>query len=302
MTAPHLFVLAPGGMLGRAFVELLERRGLRYRSAQRADVDLSHPELLPGSLSSILPDDCSAVINCAAYTRVDDAETEETAANAVNCEAVGILAEVCRSRGIPLVHFSTDYVFAGNATAPYPIDAPHAPINAYGRSKACGERALQESGAEHLLLRTSWVYAPWGTNFVLTMAKLSATRPTLNVVHDQRGRPTSAEYLAEQSLSLLLLGHRGTYHVTDGGECTWFEFTQAIVSGLGHLCDVQPCNSDAFPRPAKRPAYSVLDLSKTEAALGPSRRWQENLGDVLHRIQCGGKTPRLAQERLPDSD
>lgn len=271
-------------MLGQAFVALLEQRGIQRTTGQRPAVDLSEPERLAERLDIAVPKDCTAVINCGAYTQVDDAEAHEDAANAVNCQAVEVVARLCKSRNIPLVHFSTDYVFAGDATSPYAVDTPHAPINAYGRSKACGERALLASGAEHLLVRTSWVYAPWGNNFVRTMARLTAAQPTLNVVNDQRGRPTSAEYLAERSLALLLAGHRGTYHVTDGGECTWFEFTQEIARELDRACQVQPCTSAAFPRPAKRPAYSVLDLSKTEAAIGPARPWQDNLRDVLRRI------------------
>ena len=277
----HLFVVAPQGMLGRAYVELLQQRGMHFSTGQRPTVDLAAPE----SLAAAIPETCTAVINCAAYTKVDDAETHEAEAHAINCTGVAALAALCKQRGIPLVHFSTDYVFAGDAEAPYPIDTPHAPINAYGRSKAAGEEALWDSEAEHLLLRTSWVYAPWGNNFVLTMAKLSAERPALTVVNDQRGRPTSAQYLAQRSLALLQEGHRGTFHVTDGGECTWFDFTREIVRHLDRQCDVQPCSSDAFPRPAKRPAYSVLDLGPTDAAIGPSRSWQENLQDVLRAVR-----------------
>jgi dTDP-4-dehydrorhamnose reductase len=194
---------------------------------------------------------------------------------------VGVLARRCAELRATLVHYSTDYVFDGRATQPYPIDHPRSPGNAYGRSKAIGEELLERAGCPYLLIRTSWLYAPWGKNFVLTIRELAAARPTLRVVSDQLGRPTSAEYLAERSLLLLRGGHRGVFHVTDGGQCSWFELARAIASLTGARCQVDPCTTEEFPRPARRPAYSVLDLSRVEALLGPSRPWQENLRRVL---------------------
>ena len=145
--------------------------------------------------------------------------------------------------------------------------------------------ALAGSGAEYLLLRTSWLYAPWGKNFVRTIARLASERPTLRVVDDQRGRPTSAEGLAETTLALLEAGARGVLHATDGGDCTWFGFAQAIVHGLGLPARVEPGTTAEFPRPARRPAYSVLDLSETEALVGPMRPWEARWADVLGRLE-----------------
>jgi dTDP-4-dehydrorhamnose reductase len=180
-----------------------------------------------------------------------------------------------------LVHYSTDYVFDGEASAPYRVDELRRPQNAYGRSKARGEELLLATGCEHLLLRTSWLYAPWGKNFVDTIARFGRERPSLRVVADQRGRPTSAQYLAQRSLEFVDKRARGIFHVTDGGECTWFEFARAIVAGSGGSALVEPCTSAEYSRPARRPPYSVLDLSATDALLGPSRSWQQNLSDVL---------------------
>jgi len=189
--------------------------------------------------------------------------------------------DASRATDALLVHYSTDYVFNGRARSPYPIDAPLEPINAYGRSKAVGEKALRESGCRHLLLRTSWLYAPWGANFVLTMRKLTGERDELRVVDDQIGRPTSAEHLAATSMKLIEADAEGTFHVTDGGQCSWHGFATAIALAVNPNCRVVPCASDEFPRPARRPAYSVLDLGPAEAIVGPMRDWKDNLADVL---------------------
>jgi dTDP-4-dehydrorhamnose reductase len=222
-----------------------------------------------------------AVINCAAFTAVDAAETEEDVAHKINAEAVGKVAALCEAAGVPLLHFSTDYVFDGAAEAPYGIDHPRSPLGAYGRTKARGEELLETSGADYLLVRTSWVYAAWGQNFVRTMVKLLRERTEVRVVDDQRGRPTHVRTLAERALALLDQGQRGTFHVTDEGECTWFGLTQAIRDILGSSCQVTPCTTAEFPRPARRPAYSVLDISRAEAVLGPAPHYLTRLRETV---------------------
>jgi dTDP-4-dehydrorhamnose reductase len=224
------------------------------------------------------------VVNCTAWTDVDGAETHEAQALAVNGDGVGALARRCTAARAKLVHYSTDYVFAGTASQPYPVDAPLAPINAYGRTKAAGERQIAESGCQHLIVRTSWLYAPWGRNFVRTIAQASSQREGLRVVDDQRGRPTSVQYLAATTAAVLSSGGGGIFHVTDGGECTWFEFAAAIAARVSPACRVEPCTTSEYPRPAKRPAYSVLDLSRTEALVGPMPPWQTNLQAVLDQL------------------
>ena len=280
-TTPRALVLGSDGMLGRAWMELLSRQGQPGRARTFPDFDLTrrqHVQALPRAGVDV-------VINCTGFTNVDGAETDEAAATALNGEGVGWLAEHCRDAGQTLVHYSTDYVFEGDATAPYPVDHPRAPLNAYGRSKAVGEERIEASGARFLLVRTSWLYAPWANNFVRTMARLGRERESLSVVHDQRGRPTSAEHLAAASLALLQAEASGIVHVTDGGECTWFELARAVIAQVNPACVVSPCTTADFPRPAVRPAYSVLDLGPAEAIIGPMPSWQTQVADVVSRLE-----------------
>ncbi len=269
------------GMLGRAWLELLTSRGLEHTGLDLPTIDITDP----ASIESCIGEDVRTVINCAAFTDVDGAETREADARMLNADAVRYLANRCKQIGATLIHYSTDYVFDGRAMAPYPVEYPHDPVNAYGRTKAEGERILFTSGCRHLLVRTSWLYAPWAHNFVLTMLRLTKERDELKVVNDQRGRPTSAQHLAKTTLALLEQGEAGTFHVTDGGECTWYEFTREIMQQAGNTCDLQPCDSTAFVRPATRPAYSVLDISKTESAVGPMPDWKENLAGVIRQME-----------------
>jgi dTDP-4-dehydrorhamnose reductase len=273
-------------MLGRAWKRLLEKQNVEHDEVAYPVFDLTRPE---DAARAITPDH-AWVVNCAAYTDVDGAETKEADALRVNGAGVGNLLQRCGEVGATLVHYSTDYVFSGNATAPYPVEARHEPVNAYGRTKAQGERLIIDSGLRHLLVRTSWLYAPWANNFVRTIVRLSRERPELRVVDDQRGRPSSAEHLALQSARLMekgLAGPRfeGIFHVTDGGECTWFEFAERVARFANPVCRVLPTTTAEFPRPAKRPAYSVLDLTKTERALGTSFSWERNVDDVLQRLE-----------------
>lgn len=273
-------VLGRGGMLGRATVSLLGKSGLAHDSVDYPAFDLTDA----GSIERAVRPGTSLVINCAAYTDVDGAEADP-AAERINARGVEWLARRCAETGATLVHYSTDYVFNGASERPYRPDQPRQPLNRYGVSKAKGEEALERSGASFLLLRTSWLYAPWGKNFVRTIAKLAEQRPSIKVVNDQRGRPTSAEHLARTTLDMLRAGARGTHHATDGGECSWFEFACAIIEGLGLPCRVEPCTSAEFPRPAIRPAYSVLDLTSTESIVGPREHWRTCLNNVLTRLE-----------------
>lgn len=273
-------LISPDGMLGRAFHEALVRRGEPFEAVRFPDFDLTKAETI------VLPAGTTRVISCAAYTDVDGAEANEALATAINGSGVHLLATRCRQAGALLVHFGTDYVFRGDARAPYAVDAAVDPRTAYGRSKARGEAALKESGVEHLYLRTSWLYAPWAKNFVRTIAALGKTKPELKVVDDQRGRPTSAEELVKTTFDLLEREARGFFHATDGGECTWYGFAEAIVRGTGGTAKVLPCTTAEFPRPAPRPPYSVLDVRATEACLGrPLRPWEDALADVLRRLE-----------------
>lgn len=278
----HFLLIGERGMLGRAFRELFVKRGHSFVGSDLPELDIADAKQVQG----VIDDSFTAVINCAAYTNVDAAETDEAAATRSNGQGPKLLAEACAKHGVPLAHFSTDYVFAGNATKPYRVDEPLAPLGAYGRSKALGEQAIRALNGPHLIVRTSWLYAPWANNFVRTIVKLSRERESLNVVNDQRGRPTSAEHLAQSTLELLEKKAYGTHHVTDGGACTWFEFASEIVRIAGSRCVVKPCTSAEMARAAQRPAYSVLELSTTEAALGhPMPDWNEALASVMARLE-----------------
>ena len=278
-------------MLGRAWRELLIARGIAFTHGDSDRFDITNDA---GIASAIKAHGVTHVINCAAWTDVDGAEAHEAAATRINGEGVLIVARACADAGAMLVHYSTDYVFDGEATVPYRTDQPRKPLNAYGRSKAAGEEALELYGGpalNWLCLRTSWLYGPWGKNFVRTIAAAALSKPQLRVVNDQRGRPTSAEHLARASLLMIKRGAWGMHHVTDGGECTWFEFARHIThtlveGGAKAVATVDPCASAEFPRPARRPTYSVLDLSRTESVIGPMPDWRGLVRDAV--LRCEG--------------
>ena len=277
----EMLVIGADGMLGRCWTELLEARGIDHRATMLADLDICDR----AALDRFITPGTRWVVNCAAYTLVDAAEENEELANEVNGHAVGRMAEQCKEVGAKLLHYSTDYVFDGTAREPYPTDHPRSPVNAYGRSKAIAEELIERSGVEHLLVRSSWLYAPWGKNFVLTIRELAKSRPSLRVVDDQRGRPSDSRRLAEVSLALAEQGSRGIFHVTDGGECSWFELAALIAEIVNPECRVEPCTSDEFPRPAPRPAYSVLDISATERVVGPLIPWEARVRDLLGLLE-----------------
>ncbi|MCR9074489.1 MAG: dTDP-4-dehydrorhamnose reductase [bacterium] len=272
-TPTRVLVLGSSGMVGRAWCKLLERRGIDYTPLQRPEFDLSDT----GSIDRAVTDGYGLVVNAAAWTDVDGAEAQEAHATQANAHAVHQIAERCNAAGSMLINYSTDYVFNGKAETPYPVDHAPEPINAYGRSKALGESLLRGCTQQHILIRTSWVHAPWGKNFVRTMRSLMSEREELRVVDDQRGRPTSALSIAEGSMKLFEKGALGTWHLTDAGECTWFGLASRIRHELGSSCDLQPCASDAFPRPAARPAYSTLDITATDRLIGPLPDWESTV-------------------------
>jgi len=273
-------LLGLGGKLHRAWIAVLRRNKIDYLPLGRHALDLTKPKSIDASLGN-----CRMVINCAAYTDVDQAEAEEELANQVNGIGVGHLARVCKERDALLVHYSSDYVFNGRASRPYPPSDPVDPINAYGRSKALGEKLIQESGCRHLIIRASWLYAPWGNNFVRTILDFVRKDQPLCIVNDQTGRPTSAEHLAENSMRLINKDARGIYHLADGGQCTWYEFAKEIASHVKANASVEICTTAELARPAARPIYSVLDLGQSEKLIGPMTPWKDALTDVIKRIE-----------------
>ncbi len=229
------------------------------------------------------------IVNCAAYTAVDAAEDNEAAAARLNADAVGILARVAKRHDARMVHVSTDYVFDGQACTPYAEDHPTNPQSAYGRTKLAGERLLLDTlGDGAVILRTAWLYSPYGKNFVKTMVSLGQTKPALKVVFDQVGSPTCARDLARAIVTVITASewHPGIYHYSNEGVISWYDFTLAIhrLAGIT-TCDVQPCHSDEFPAKAHRPAYSVLDKTRFKTTFGTRvPYWLDSLKETLHQL------------------
>ncbi|MDN3240426.1 dTDP-4-dehydrorhamnose reductase [Glycomyces tritici] len=252
----------------------------------RKELDVTDPASVRAALAEHAP---AVVVNCAAWTAVDDAETQEAAALAVNGTGPRVLAEACRETGAVLLQVSTDYVFAGDATAPYAEDAPTAPRSAYGRTKLAGEEAVLELLPDTgYVVRTAWLYGAGGGNFVRTMIKLEGVKDTLDVVDDQRGQPTWTRDLADRLVRLgqgALAGTApaGVYHGTSAGETTWFGLTRRIFELLGADPErVRPTTSAAFTRPAPRPSYSVLGHDRwKDAGIEPIRGWDEALTEAF---------------------
>ncbi|WP_405094153.1 dTDP-4-dehydrorhamnose reductase [Micromonospora sp. NBC_01392] len=287
----RLLVTGAGGMLGRDLVTVLRARPDRsVTAATRADLDITDPDAVRDAVAGH-----DVVFNAAAWTDVDGAQTRERDATAVNGDAVAHLARACAATGARLVHVSTDYVFGGDATRPYPEDAPTGPVNAYGRSKLAGERAVARLLPERgYVVRTAWLYSGHGRNFVTTVLRLAADRDQLDVVADQHGQPTWSYRLAERLVALAdaaLVGNAapGVYHGTASGETTWYGLARAVfaLSGLDPA-RVRPTAGDRVPRPAPRPRYSVLAHDRWAAAkLPPPGNWHTDLAEALAGHRAG---------------
>ncbi|MET9804036.1 dTDP-4-dehydrorhamnose reductase [Streptomyces sp. NPDC006368] len=285
MSGRPWLVTGAGGMLAR---DVLARLGDEGVGLPRRALDLTDPAALRATLTALRP---PVVVNCAAWTAVDDAETRESEALAVNGTGVRSLAEACAAVGCVLLHVSTDYVFDGHARVPYAEDTVPAPRSAYGRTKLAGERAVLEVLPERgYVVRTAWLYGAGGANFVRTMARLEAERPFVDVVDDQRGQPT---WSADVARLLVHLGRSGAppgvYHATNAGDGTWYDLAREVFRLLGaDPGRVRPTTSAAFPRPAPRPAYSVLGHDRwRDAGLMPLRDWREALPVALPALLAG---------------
>jgi dTDP-4-dehydrorhamnose reductase len=258
---------------------------------ETADFDV--PESLAALVDRIAPD---VVVNAVAWTAVDLAEREREAAFRANAQAPRVVAEACARLGARFVHYSTDYVFDGRGTRPYREDDPTSPLGVYGKSKLAGEEAIRASGADHMILRTAWVYAPRGRNFLLTMLRLGAERDRLRVVADQFGTPTSAALIADTTARILAhpLRASGTWHLTAGGQASWHGFAEAIFAGaverrlLPRAPVVEAISTAEYPTPAARPAYSVLDTTKLQRDFGIAPQdWREGLAQALDALAIG---------------
>ena len=238
---------------------------------------------------AVVDNDIHIIVNCAAYTAVDAAEDNEPLAARLNAEAVGIMARVAKRHGARMVHVSTDYVFDGKGCIPYTEDMPTNPQSAYGRTKLDGEQQLLDTlGRDAVILRTAWLYSPYGKNFVKTMLALGKDKPALKVVFDQVGTPTCARDLAAAIVTVMSAPqwHGGVYHFSNEGVISWYDFTLAIhrLAGIT-TCDVQPCHSDEFPAKAHRPNYSVLDKTKFKTTFGVKvPYWLDSLAKTLQQL------------------
>ncbi len=295
----RLLLVGGKGQLGRELRRSLAplgelvvatRDGRLHDGGSAIAADLADPQHLAGVVREVAPD---AVINAAAYTAVDRAESEPEAAFRINGEAPGVLAQACAAAGIPLVHYSTDYVFDGQGSSPYREDDPTAPLGVYGASKLAGEQAIRAAGGRHLVFRTAWVYAAHSHNFLRTMLRLGAERDELRVVADQVGTPTPAALIAEVTAVALRralddTGTSGTWHLVADGQTSWHGFAEAIFAEaveaglLPRAPRVQAITTAEFPTPARRPAYSCLDttaLRRDFAVALP--HWRDALRPVI---------------------
>ncbi|MBZ5502464.1 MAG: dTDP-4-dehydrorhamnose reductase [Acidobacteriia bacterium] len=312
----RILLTGKNGQVGAELARFLPHLGAVV-AFDRQQLDLSQPDHVRRAIREIRP---QIIVNAAAYTAVDQAETDETAARAINAEAPRIIAEEAKKIGAGVVHYSTDYVFDGSKTSPYEEDDPPHPLSVYGRTKLAGEQAIRDAGVPHLIFRTAWVYGTRGRNFLLTILRLATQREELKIVHDQTGAPTWSREIARATASILeqrcrsgpdafsLAPVSGTYHMTAGGTTTWYEFAQAILEEAaqaprdlpwlaaatsGHPLLVRrivPITTAEYPTPARRPAYSVLSNSRLGSRFGcqlPPWRAQ------LHSAFRDGELPPL---------
>ncbi len=287
MAKPLVVVTGSNGQLGYELQQLHKSYvgDLNFLFTGRQQLDLSDISTIPRFFEQYKP---AYFINCAAYTAVDKAETEQEMAYCINAEAVGVIAEQCRLSGCTLILISTDYVFPGTGNTPYKPGDKTEPINYYGYTKLLGEKLALENNPQTIVIRTSWLYSASGNNFVKTMLRLMQAKPELSVVNDQWGCPTYAADLAAAVLRVLSAlntnqGHYGIYHFSNLGAITWFDFAVAIKEMTSMTSNIIPIPATAYPTPAKRPAYSVLDnTSFTEHYGVQQKAWKQSLQACLH--------------------
>ena len=312
MMRPAILLIGMNGQVGRELGKTLPRVG-EVTPLGRNQLDLARPKEIRSAIHALRP---NLIVNAAAYTAVDRAETDEAAARAINATAPGIIAEEAKKIGAAMVHFSTDYIFDGAKNIPYTEEDPPNPRNVYGKTKLEGERAIQESGALHLILRTEWVYGTEGRNFLLTILKLATQSEEFRIVADQIGSPTSVREIARATASILskiwtggvgdafsLANVSGVYHMTATGQTTWHDFARAILeeaatidpstpwfaAATNHLPlivrSIVPIRTSEYPLPARRPSYSVMSndrLARTFPVSLPD--WREQLASVFTEI------------------
>ncbi len=291
-----LLVIGRSGQVAQALAACHGQEGQDVVTLGRPDVDLTKPETLLAAVQIHQPD---VVVNAAAYTAVDQAESEQSQAFAVNESGAAHVAAACVQHGCPLIHISTDYVFDGTKSAPYCEKDPVAPLGIYGKSKFAGEQRVAETCPHHVILRTAWVHSPFGQNFIKTMLRLAKDRSELSVVNDQIGSPTYAPHLARAIISVAskIMSDPddvawGTYHAAGSGEATWYEVAQKtfdVSSSLGGVsANVSPIPSSDYPTPAKRPANSRLDCENLKQCFAITMvNWQRGVDECVHQLVRG---------------
>lgn len=284
-----VLIVGAAGQLGRALVRSVPEH-VELLAWDRSQLDMSQTATIAAAVQSVRP---AVLINASAYTAVDLAESQPRQAHAINAEAVGALAKACAAQGTRLVHVSTDFVFDGALGRPYRPTDVTAPLSAYGASKLAGEKLIAaQSDLNWCVVRTAWVYSSTGKNFMLTMLRLFKDKPVVRVVADQVGTPTSAASLAGCIWRAASSDVQGVLHFTDAGVASWYDFAVAIYEearALGlvsNMVDIQPIRTSEYPTPARRPSYSVLDVSATSEALGVKPvHWRSNLRETLREVQ-----------------
>ena len=284
----NILITGANGQLGNCMRNSAKDSKDNYIFTDVAELDITNAD----AVAKIVKDnDVKVIVNCAAYTNVDKAESDADFAEILNAKAVRNLADAVKANDGTLIHVSTDYVFGGSqGNTPRTESEPTNPTGVYGLTKLHGEHQIEESGVKALIFRTAWLYSEYGKNFVKTMLNLTSTKPQLKVVFDQVGTPTYAQDLADAIYSIIenrrLDGNEGIYHYSNEGVCSWYDFTKSIAEIAGNNeCDIQPCHSDEFPSPVTRPSYSVLDKTKFKETFGLTvPYWTDSLKICIENI------------------
>lgn len=285
-----ILVTGADGQLGREMQ--IASRSSRNRfiftdiAGEHERLDITDPQAIA---DIVRENHVNVIVNCAAYTNVDKAETDPETANLLNNIAAGNLADAMKAVNGTLIHISTDYVFQGDMNIPCREDWPTEPLGVYGKTKLAGEKSIEATGCASIIIRTAWLYSPFGNNFVKTMRDLTSSRESLKVVFDQVGTPTYAGDLAETICRIIENGQldkTGIYHFSNEGVCSWFDFAKAICEMSGNTCDIRPCHSDEFPSPVARPHFSVLDKTKIKQTFGIRiPYWTDSLKRCIEEIE-----------------
>lgn len=282
----NILVTGANGQLGNEMQRVAKTSSNHYIFTDVAQLDITDREAV---LRAVKDNSIQVIVNCAAYTNVDKAEDDRETADLINNKAVENLAIAARENDATLIHISTDYVFKGDRCTPCREDWETDPLGVYGITKLAGEKSIERTGCRHIIIRTAWLYSPFGKNFVKTMQKFTAEKDSLKVVFDQVGTPTYAGDLADAIAHIIETGQldkQGIYHFSNEGVCSWYDFAREICELSGNTCNIQPCHSDEFPSKVKRPHFSVLDKTKIKDTFGIEvPYWKDSLKKCIRELK-----------------